>query len=173
METDAAVDTTLGTIKMKSGIRMENPRCPDCDVTMTLLGPSKRKGLAEFRCPKCQRAFSGKLDANVQDQHEVVSDLLFLTASKMEDEGLLVVSWDEGGEPVIELTDKGREEAKTIVATPGDGTAEDVLRRQFLRDGRVDSEDACECGEDLMDYLIWIDDEHIRCRSCGRVSKRC
>ena len=76
---------------------MENPKCPDCDVTMTLLGPSKRNGLAEFRCPKCRREFAGKLHASAHDQEDVVSDLLFLTASKMEDEGLLTVSWDDGG----------------------------------------------------------------------------
>jgi hypothetical protein len=34
---------------------MENQKCPDCDVTMTLLGPSKRKGLAEFRCHRQPR----------------------------------------------------------------------------------------------------------------------
>ncbi len=149
---------------------METPKCPDCDVTMTLLGPSKRKGLA-IRWSQCQKNSAAGFTL-MRGQQEVVSDLLLLTASKMEDEGLLTVSWDEGGEPVVELTDRGREEAKATLAMPTDGTAEDILRRQFLRDGRVDTEDACLCGEDLMDNLIWIDDEHIRCTSCGRVSKR-
>ncbi len=136
-----------------------------------MLGPSKQKGLVDFRCPKCGREFSGTLHANARDQEEVVSDLMALTANKMEDEGLLTISWDENGAPNFELTGKGKEEATKILATPGDGTAEDILRRQFLRDGRVEKEDACPCGEDHMDNLIWIDDERIKCATCGRIWK--
>jgi hypothetical protein len=32
----------------------------------------------------------------------------------------------------------------------------------------------CECphcGEDDIDYLVWIDDERVRCDSCDRVSQ--
>jgi hypothetical protein len=36
--------------------------------------------------------------------------------------------------------------------------------------GRVAADDACpQCGEDLSDLLVWLDDDRVRCFTCGTV----
>jgi predicted RNA-binding Zn-ribbon protein involved in translation (DUF1610 family) len=37
-------------------------------------------------------------------------------------------------------------------------------------DGRVAPRHACPgCGEDRLDWLVWQDDEQVRCSTCGTV----
>jgi hypothetical protein len=36
--------------------------------------------------------------------------------------------------------------------------------------GRVAADDACpRCGEDQTDLLVWLDDDRVRCFTCGTV----
>lgn len=44
------------------------------------------------------------------------------------------------------------------------------LTEQANDDNRVSPDDACpKCGQDQSDMLIWIDDDQVRCASCGTV----